>query len=395
MDKYNSYKERLAGLSFPYACLDKDLLYQNIATNLSRAGEKKIRIASKSIRCTAVMRMVLEYDEQFQGIMTYHGKEALFLSEQGFDDLLMGYPIGEEALLMQLGEAIKKGKTICLMADHVDHLTLINRVGKTLKLAIPVCLDIDLSDNYPGLRFGVWRSSLTTLNALEVLLDQLKQFPYVQLDGIMGYEAQIAGVGDKVVGNGLKNRAIRWLKQRSIPRVRKRRSEALQLIQKKGYQLRFVNGGGTGSLETTSQEEGVTEVTVGSGFFNSHLFDYYQQFQLQAALFYAIPLVRKPAAGVYTFHGGGYIASGGIEAVKAPRVYLPEDGKLDPLEGAGEVQTPIRFKHKNIDLSIGDPLFLRHAKAGELCERFNELVVLDTKGFKMVPTYRGQGQNFG
>ncbi|MEL7219959.1 MAG: alanine racemase, partial [Bacteroidota bacterium] len=382
MNKYDYYKARLAGLSFPYACLDKDLLYQNIATNLSRAGDKKIRIASKSIRCAAVMRMVLEYDEQFQGIMTYNGQEALFLLEEGFDNLLMGYPIAEESLLLPLGEAVKKGKTICLMADHIDHLTMINQVGKKLQVAMPVCLDIDLSDNYPGLRFGVWRSSLTSLNALEILLDQLPQFPYVRLEGIMGYEAQIAGVGDKVVGNGLKNRAIRWLKQRSIPRLRKRRREALQLIQDKGYPVCFVNGGGTGSLETTSQEDGVTEVTVGSGFFNSHLFDYYQKFQLQAALFYAIPVVRKPTADIYTCHGGGYIASGGIEAIKAPQVYLPEGGKLDPLEGAGEVQTPIRFEHENIDLSIGDPVFLRHAKAGEVCERFNELVVLDVNGLE-------------
>jgi D-serine deaminase-like pyridoxal phosphate-dependent protein len=393
--KYNTYKTRLAGQSFPYACLDKELFYQNIATNLKRSGDKKIRIASKSIRCTEVMRMILDYDQQFQGVMTYHGREALFLLQESFDDLLMGYPIVELPLLHQLGEAVKKGKTICLMADHENHLAMINEVGVALKTPMPVCLDIDLSDNYPGLRFGVWRSSLTSVDALASLLAKLPQFPYVRIEGMMGYEAQIAGVGDQLVGYQLKSQVIHWLKKRSIPRLQKRRQEAVDLIHAQGIKLRFVNGGGTGSLESTCQEDTVTEVTVGSGFYNSHLFDYYRNFQLQPALFYAIPIVREAVAGVYTCHGGGFIASGGVEASKAPQVYLPDGGILDPLEGAGEVQTPIRFKDKQVKLAIGDPVFLRHAKAGELCERFNQIILLEETGLRELPTYRGQGQSFG
>jgi len=112
-------------------------------------------------------------------------------------------------------------------------------------------------------------------------------------------------------------------------------------------------------------------------------------------LFYAIEVVRKPNPEIYTCHGGGFIASGAIEVAKAPQVYLPSSGYLDKLEGAGEVQSPIRFKHLKDSIEIGDPIFLRHAKSGELCERFQKLYVLDEKSQFEIATYRGSNCTFG
>lgn len=395
MNKYLYYKEQLAGLSFPYACLDTASLNANIQTNLLRAGSKKIRIASKSIRCVEVMRRIQAVSDQFQGIMTYHAAEAIWLAQEGFDDLLMGYPIVDQHLIEVIGDLIQQGKYICLMVDTPAHLNIINAVGKSKNVQFPVCLDIDLSDNYPGLRFGVWRSSIETAAQLDQFLLHLQKMEYIRLDGLMGYEAQIAGVVDKAKGGGLKNKLIRWLKNRSIQRVNDWRQKAADQIQSHGINLRFINGGGTGSLESTIQEEVVTEVTVGSGFYNSHLFDHYQNFQLKPALFYAIPIVREPKPGVYTCHGGGFIASGGIEPIKAPSVFLPENGRLDPLEGAGEVQTPIRFAKLHKPLQLGDPIFMRHAKAGELCERFDQIYFLEKDQLEAFQTYRGMGKNFG
>lgn len=249
--------------------------------------------------------------------------------------------------------------------------------------------------NYPGLRFGVWRPSISKLSDLEERLDQMDQLNYIKLDGLMGYEAQVAGVGDRMPGERIKNVLVRGLQGRSRKNIARRRAGAVALIRERGHELRLVNGGGTGSLETTSQEEGVTEVTVGSGFYNPHLFDYYRNFDLHPALFYGVPVVRKPAPGVYTCHGVGFIASGGIHITKAPVVHLPTSGKLDVLEGAGEVQTPVRFRDLSDPLQLGDPVYLRHAKAGELCERFEELHCLDGVDIRRVKTYRGDGFCFG
>lgn len=372
-----------------------DLFRKNININLERAADKKIRLASKSIRSVELMRYIFERSNQFQGIMAYHGAEAVFLSQSGFDDILLGYPVVERQLLKAIAEEVRKGKQICLMVDSLEHLDLIQTVAKQMEVVLPICLDIDLSDNYPALHFGVWRSSLMHFSDVGKIVAAIQQRPSLRLDGIMGYEAQIAGVADQEKNNSLKNNIIQWLKKRSLSSVRNRRTQIVHYIQEQGFELRFVNGGGTGSLESTRKEVLVSEVTVGSGFYNAHYFDNFKNFNLEAALFYAIPIVRKPQSDIYTCHGGGFIASGAIDAIKAPIVHLPASGYLDALEGAGEVQTPIRFKKLTEPLQIGDPIFMRYAKAGEMCERFNKLILLDKNGLKNCLTYRGLGLNFG
>lgn len=158
--------------------------------------------------------------------------------------------------------------------------------------------------------------------------------------------------------------------------------------------LRFVNGGGTGSMESTCAEDRVTEVTVGSGFYHSHLFDHYSNFKGKPAAGFAVGISRKPKRKMYTCLGGGYIASGSSDKDKAPEPYLPKGCELVEQEGAGEVQTPITYSGKE-QLELGDPIFFRHSKAGELCERFNELLLIrNGKVHSRIPTYRGEGKSF-
>ena len=69
--------------------------------------------------------------------------------------------------------------------------------------------------------------------------------------------------------------------------------------------------------------------------------------------------------------------------------------RLLPLEGAGEVQTPLTLPPDGPELKIGDPVIFQHAKAGELAERFNALLLI--RGDRIVaraPTYRGEGAAF-
>ena len=105
--------------------------------------------------------------------------------------------------------------------------------------------------------------------------------------------------------------------------------------------LRFVNGGGTGSIERTAAEPAVTEVAAGSGLYGPTLFDTYRAFRPVPAAFFVLPVVRKPTAKLATALGGGYIASGAAGRDRLPRPVIPHGLKLDALEGAGEVQTPL------------------------------------------------------
>ncbi len=391
---YTKYKEIFEGKKLPLAFVDMELLDENIHQVLQRSKNIPIRIASKSVRCAYILDYIFKADNQFQGIMSFSGSEAVFLSQKGFDDILIAYPVTNAEVIEDICKEIKNGSYINLMTDKLDHVHLINEVGKKHKVKIPISVDIDMSVDFPGLHFGVWRSSIRKPNTLKSLLEEIKKMEFVSLDGVMGYEAQIAGVMDKVEGKWLMNNVIRSLKKFSINKIADKRKKAVDMIRAMGFDLKIVNGGGTGSLESTIKEDVITEVTVGSGFFNSHLFDNYRTFRHQPAAGFACAINRHPDKNIYTCSGGGYIASGSTEKLKAPLPFLPNGAKLIKNEGAGEVQTPIIYKGKET-LKIGDPVFFRHSKAGELCERFNKLnLIRNNKIDKVVPTYRGEGMCF-
>jgi D-serine deaminase-like pyridoxal phosphate-dependent protein len=101
-----------------------------------------------------------------------------------------------------------------------------------------------------------------------------------------------------------------------------------------------------------------------------------------------------PGHGVVTVLGGGYIASGAAGADRVPRPALPPGLRLTGQEGAGEVQTPVRGSAADA-LAIGGRVYFRHAKAGELCERFATLLLVEgDRVVGEVPTYRGEGRTF-
>jgi D-serine deaminase-like pyridoxal phosphate-dependent protein len=378
----------------PFAYLDLDLFAENIRQIASQTGGKRIRVASKSLRCVAAMRRVLEANDCFQGIMCFTAREAVYLASLGLRDLLIGYPTWHSEDIGAVARATAEGAQITLMIDSIAHIDQLERVAEQYGVRLPVCLDIDMSVEFPGLYFGVRRSPLRTPGDVSPLLERLKASEHVRLDGVMGYEAQIAGVGDHVPGQSAKNALVQQLKKRSLGIIAQRRRAIVDQIRTSGLELRFVNGGGTGSELTTRTEPVVTEITVGSGFYSPALFDNYKDFHYRPAVGYAIEIVRKPAPGIYTCLGGGYTASGAAGRDKLPRPYLPAGAHLLSLEGAGEVQTPVAY-HGVHRLELGDPIFMRHAKAGEICERFTHLVLIQ-KGevVEEVPTYRGAGQCF-
>ena len=391
---YNYYRRAFAGRPMPFAWLDLDSLDANIRAIVGGAGSKHVRVASKSVRSVAVLRRILAASPIFRGLMCFTAREAAWLAGQGFDDLLIGYPTWHPDDLAAVARATADGARITLMVDSVAQVAQVEAVAQQYNVRLPLCLEVDMALAVPGLHFGVWRSPLQTSEQARPVIERIAHSQHVLLDGVMGYEAQVAGVGDNYPGQLAKNALVRRLKGRSVRMDAERRAEVVALAESLCGPLRFVNGGGTGSMTTTRQENAVTEITVGSGFYSPALFDNYRDFRYQPAAGYAIEIVRLPAPGIYTCLGGGYSASGGAGKDRLPSVYLPAGARLDPLEGAGEVQTPIHYRGPE-RLALGDPILMRHAKAGELCERFTHLACVQHGAIvEDVTTYRGDGQCF-
>lgn len=394
MDEYTYFKEALKDRSKPCLFLHLNALQRNIRQIERKALNKQIRVATKSIRSVEVLRYILDSSPVFQGLMCFSAAEALFLREKGFTDILIAYPVWDRKQLMEIAHATNQDESITVMVDSIEHVKRLDAIANEESASFQVSIDMDVSMKLPGLHFGVYRSALRKPKDVLQLAKIIQQSAALHLDGVMGYEAQVAGVTDNDSRQHTKNVLIRQLKKKSLKKIHKKRKQLIKSFQKEEIPLRFINGGGTGSLEETVKEASITEVTVGSGFFSSHLFDKYRGFQYDPALGFAIEITRNPEKKIFTCLGGGYMASGPANEDKLPEIYLPEGASLIVNEGPGEVQTPV-FYNGDRNLKLGDPILFRHSKAGEICERFQNIVVVENgKWTATYQTYRGEGKCF-
>jgi D-serine deaminase-like pyridoxal phosphate-dependent protein len=393
---YEELESIFAGVDAPFALVDLDAMWSNAREMLHRAQGTPIRVASKSVRCRPLLAAILEragrgYPD-FRGLMTFTLPESLWLHEHGFDDLLLAYPTAHRGALSELARLDSPHAPI-LMVDSTDHLDYMEDATGPGGRPIRVCIDLDLGWWPLGgrLKVGVKRSPVRTPEQAHELSRAVLARPRFELAAVMGYEAHIAGVGDHPLGKRLQAPLIRLMKRRSAAEIAERRAAAVEEVRRVAP-VAIVNGGGTGSIHTTRREPVVTEITAGSGFFAPTLFDRYSDFELMPAAMFAMPVVRRPSGGVATLLGGGYHASGAAGGDRLPAPHLPGGLRLDPQEGAGEVQTPV-IGAAAASLRVGDRVYLRHAKAGELCERFDRLYLVAGDGIvDEVPTYRGEGR---
>ena len=382
----------------PFAFVDLDALRANARFMLSQAAGKPIRVASKSVRSVPVLRRILALDPGFRGILAFTLPEALWLIAEGFDDIVVAYPTADRESLGELVElaAADPQRAPVPMVDSPPHLDLIESAIHGGPTQVRVCLDLDVGWWPAGgklARIGPKRSPVRTPEAARRMATEIAERPGARLAGVMAYEGHIAGVGDRIPGRPLRSAALRWMQAASEREIRRRLPRLVAAISELS-ELEFVNGGGTGSLARSAAAGVVTELTAGSGFYAPALFDNYRSLDLLPTAFFVLPIVRRPGPTIVTALGGGYLASGAATPDRLPRPYLPEGLHFDRQEGAGEVQTPLRGVAAR-RLRVGDRVYLRHAKAGELCERFGSLYLVEGDRIAdEVPTYRGEGKTF-
>ena len=396
--RYESLRQAFRGKRLPLAFVDIQAFDANVAYVAERAlgTGKTVRLGTKSIRCEPLLRRILEAGPVFQGLLTYTVEETKFLADKGHDDFLIAYPTVQPTDLNLLTRLIGEGKRVSIMVDSPAHLAALGAAGAQAGVTLSACLEVDLAYRpLPGVHLGLRRSPVRTPEQAVDLVQRAREMGGVRVDGLMGYEGHIAGTSDALPGRPWRNILLRAVKAASVRELARRRGAVVQALRQAGVSLRLVNGGGSGSLVTSIQDPSLTEVTVGSGFFAPALFHHFAQVRYQPSAFFALQVVRKPAPGMIACAGGGYVASGPTGAEKAPLPVLPVGLRYLPLEGAGEVSTPLTIPRDCPDLSLGDPVFFQHAKAGELCERFDHLhLVQEGRIIDTIATYRGEGMNF-
>ncbi|WP_375000545.1 alanine racemase [Aeromicrobium sp. CTD01-1L150] len=378
-------------LPAPVGIIDEPTLWSNADDLVRRAAGVPVRVATKSVRVRSIIEQALARDG-FAGVMSYSLAESLWLAEHGVSDILLAYPTTDADSLRALAADDRARAAITLMIDSTEHLDLIDRLVGGAHPPLRVCLDVDASLRIGALgltvaHLGVRRSPVRSPRQAREVARSIEVRSGFDLVGVMFYDAQIAGLPDS-------SPAVRLVKKRSNAELHRRRSRVVAAVREHA-DLELVNAGGTGSLEVTGSDPAVTELTAGSGLFSPTLFDAYDAFESHPAAYFALDVSRRPARDVATLFAGGYTASGAAQANRMPTPVWPEGLSLIGTEGVGEVQTPVKGKAART-LRIGDRVLMRHAKAGEMCERFDSVALVDAAGdVELLPTYRGEQKNFG
>jgi D-serine deaminase-like pyridoxal phosphate-dependent protein len=390
-DAVRAHEEPLAT---PLMVVDLAAFDANADDLVRRAGGTPIRVASKSLRVPSLLSRVLARDG-FHGVLGFTLAEALWLEEQGVsDDIVVAYPTVDRGSLARLVASPSAAAHITLMVDDVAHLDVVDSVRASHAVPIRVAIDVDAGLRMGHQHVGPKRSPLHDADEVLRLVKEIEGRHGFRLVGAMTYEGQVAGVQDDVPSQRAKSAVVRRIKSLSMNQLEVRRREVAEALRAAGVELEFWNAGGTGSVETTVSDRVVTEVAAGSGLLTPTLFDHYQSFDARPAAFFGLPVTRRPSPQIATVHGGGLVASGPIGKDRLPTPWAPAGLHLTGLEGAGEVQTPLTG-HPAALLSIGDLVWFRHAKAGELFEHTNTVQLLSGSGFtEEVLTYRGHGLAF-
>jgi D-serine deaminase-like pyridoxal phosphate-dependent protein len=381
-----------ATLDTPLAIVDLEAFDANADALTVRAAGKPLRVASKSVRCRELLRRVLRRPG-WSGVLGYTLPEAIWLVRGGVtQDVVVAYPTVDRAALRELAGDAELARCVTLTVDSRSHLDFIDSVvAPERRHPIRLSLEIDASWRLAGgrLHIGVRRSPVHTPEHAGELAARIAARRGFTLVGVMSYEAQIAGVGDRPAGAPVRGAAIRTMQRRSLVELVARRGAAIAAVRRHA-DLEFVNGGGTGSVARTAADPAITEIAAGSGLFGPVLFDAYRAWRPEPAAYFGLSVVRRPGPGIATVLGGGWIASGPAERARLPVPTIPAGLRTTSTEGAGEVQTPLVGPGAD-RLRIGDRVWFRHAKAGELSEHVNELHLLHGEELiGTVPTYRGE-----
>ena len=374
-----------AGLPAPLVAVDLDAFDANADDLVRRAGGLPVRVASKSVRCRTLLDRVLARPG-FAGVMAYAVPEAVWLVGAGVRDVFVAYPSVDEAALRAVATDDLLRAEVTVTVDSVEHVRWLRDTLGADVAGLGVALDCDASLRVGRVHLGVRRSpTRTPEQALAVVRAALG----VGLDvrGVMFYDAQVAGLPDAGPHiRALKRRSVRELRERAPGGRRggaRRDRPALRQRGRHGQPApvrRRPGGHRAGRRLGPVRPDPLRRLrrprpAPGDGL---------------------RPAGRAPTGpglrhGVRRRlrreRGAGVVAGAARRCAAGCRWCAPRRPARCRPRCTAPTPTALR---------IGDRVWMRGAKAGELLERFDVVhLVAGGELVATVPSYRGEGRNFG
>ncbi|MCP4664989.1 MAG: amino acid deaminase/aldolase, partial [Deltaproteobacteria bacterium] len=130
---YDRYCEVFRGERLPLAFVDLDRFDANVAyvAATQEHSGKSIRVASKSLRCMALIKRIFAMGgHAYQGILAFTVEEAAHLAANGLDDIMVAYPTLQASDMALAAETARKTAFFSMVVDSRAHLEALAAAGR-------------------------------------------------------------------------------------------------------------------------------------------------------------------------------------------------------------------------------------------------------------------------
>jgi D-serine deaminase-like pyridoxal phosphate-dependent protein len=226
----------------PALLLDVDKLEFNLtkAADFFRTTKAKLRPHIKTHKCPVLAQKQVRAGAI--GVTCAKVGEAEVMAKAGISDILIANQVVGAKKIMRLMDLLNISDAK-VAVESEPNLTELSEAaqdrGKTLRVLIEV-------------NVGMNRCGVNGADEAVALAKKIDKAKGIELAGIMGYEGHIIFTFDRAE----REKAARTCMEALVD-VKKR-------LEKEGFPIRIVSGGGTGTYDISSKVEGITEIQSGS-----------------------------------------------------------------------------------------------------------------------------------
>jgi len=235
---------RVTELDTPAVVIDLDILETNLREMSSYCSGHglSLRPHTKTHKIPDIARMQIRSGAR--GITVAKLGEAEVMSQAGFDDILIAYPIIGPAKLARL-VALARRARIEVSTDSIDVARGISDAARDAGVTIGLLAEMDA---------GLRRCGVQTPAALVGLAQQMTQLPNVEFLGFLVFPGQVRLPPDK--------------QEPVLAQIDGRLKEAQDALFRSGIDVRVVSGGSTPTAYQSHLMKTVTEIRPGTYIFN-------------------------------------------------------------------------------------------------------------------------------